>query len=221
MVKSGRAFLPLLVAVLSYQVLFAQIGVSGSYKWMQAPDWSDYFDGELGTNPYPQPSWNFGVDYWFRLKNKRVEFLPEVSYEKHKYLFGNGWVRSTFYSLAFNVNLYPFDFDGDCNCPTWSKDGDFFSKGFFIQVSPGLSWLTNQFTNKPISVNNDEGFVFFIGAGVGFDIGVSDVLTVSPMARFSYAPSVEWWNSSGGIRSSVFLTGVGVRLGFRLDELRQ
>ena len=214
----AQNLMALSIIILNSQLLFGQFGAKASYLSMNAPNWGDYYKGELGENPYPQAGWKFGFDYWFRLKNIRVEFLSEASYGKHEYLFDQGWVRSNFYSLALNVNLYPFDLAGDCDCPTWSKDGDFFSKGFFIQASPGLSLLTNKFTKEPISINNDEGFAFFIGAGVGLDIGLSDVFTITPLASISYAPAVEWWDTTGGIRSSIVLTGVGVRLGFTLDE---
>ncbi len=219
MVKLSKAVLPLILAFFWGSVLSAQIGLSSSYKWMQAPNWGDYYQNELGNNPYPLAGWDFGIDYWFRLKSKRVEFLPEASFIKQDYFFGDGWSKYRFYNLALNVNLYPFDFDGDCNCPTWSKDGSFFSKGFFIQLSPGISWLKNEFKNEPLILINDERVAFFIRAGIGLDIGVTDFLTVSPLARFSFAPGVDWPSPVESIRSSIFQTEIGVRLGFRLEEL--
>jgi len=219
MVKPSKAILPLILAVFWGQLLSAQIGLSISYKWMQAPNWGDYHKNELGDNPYPLADWNFGIDYCFRLKNKRVEFLPEASFVKQEYFFDNGWAKYSFYNLALNVNLYPFDFDGDCNCPTWSKDGDSFSKGFFIQLSPGISWLKNDFKNGPLILIIDDRFAFFIRAGIGLDIGVTDFLTISPIARFSFTPGVDWPAPVKSLRSSIFQTELGVRLGFRLEEL--
>lgn len=219
MVKSTRFLLPLFLVFLSSELLFGQFGVTILHKWMNAPNWGDYFENPTGKNPYPVQTRAFGFDYWFRAKNKRVEFTPEVSYEKYEHRFDRGSVKHTFYNFGFNVNIYPFDFEGDCDCPTWSKQGDFFSKGFFIQLSPGVSLLQNEYSDSHSDSNNENAIVVFFGIGAGLDIGLSDFLTVTPLVRLNYAPSVSWPGFHPQNReSSILQTAVGIRLGLRLDQ---
>ena len=54
--------------------LSAQFGVNAGYRTNSADGWENYFRGQDFLNS----GFKVGVDYWFRLKNRRVEFTPEV-----------------------------------------------------------------------------------------------------------------------------------------------
>lgn len=150
----------------------AQLAVKASANFPQTR-WSgvegpaeDSFDWEVGNE--------FALGYWFRLKNKRIEFIPTVYYAGTS----AGELDLQELGAAFNVNIYPFDFGGDCDCPTFGKQGPKLEKGFFIQLTPG--YARYQLESPVADFESSGGFTF--GAGVGLDIGVTNFLTISPIA---------------------------------------
>lgn len=229
----------LLTFFLITNLAFAQFGITGRYHFNKAPDWVPIGETD-SSNPYQflGDGWSVGIDYWVRLKNYRVEFLPELNVAQFKSepnakIPGVESFSNQFYSFFLNTNFYLFDFLGDCNCPTFSKQGQLLKKGFFVQLSPGISYLQNK-----VSINQ-EAAIFFdksyassdwavnIGAGVGLDIGLSDFVTITPIIGLRYFPVAKWdkLHTYSGIleeqthieESSIWQLSAGARLGFRLD----
>lgn len=221
----------------------AQIGFSGSYTKIAAPDWETLFNGSdryaFGPDFQFKPSYQLGVDYWFRLKTYRVEFFPTLSYAQFKQTQAvvnaadlEGQFKLSAFGLAWHTNIYPFDFEGDCHCPTWSKQNPFFKKGFFFQVSPGVMYSQNsvvEATGEPNTYEHTH-VAFNLGLGVGLDIGLSDFLTITPYARFKRHFGVRWEGlnerlpggtaaADAGLNESVVnQLEAGLRLGIRWTE---
>ncbi len=208
---------------------------------MTAKGWNNNIEafnsinGETQTNL--DKGLSFGIDYWFRLKNKRIEFTPEFNYVR----FSETWsttestvaeISAQFFSLYANTNIYLFDLGNDCNCPTFDKDGDILKKGFFFQISPGVSYVSNKFSNKVTNEDSDTNAIApSIGLGVGLDIGLSKFLTVTPIITYRQHFNVNWENMHDLLESDQTLTGeddqteasmfsFGIRIGMRFDELK-
>lgn len=234
-------FSGLLFFVLS-STLSAQYGINLGYKTFSAPGWENSIDrisSDNGEVQQPLSSGlSFGIDYWFRLKNKRIEFLPELNYSRFAQTWSNnesatGKISSTFYSLYLNTNFYIFDLAGDCDCPTFSKDGDIMKKGFFVQVSPGLSLVQNKYDDLVEQEQKSaSAFTPSIGIGAGLDIGLSDFLTITPIVSYRYHFGVEWsdfhtyFDSNPPLLASDNTTGIstisfGLHATIRLDELNR
>ena len=207
--------------------LFGQAGISTSYQNVNPKLWKSW----TGQQNLFDDSYEFGIDYWFRLKNYRVEFTPQVyhyrwSTETPNYV---GYrLRST--GFAANTNLYIFDFIGDCDCPTFSKDGTFISKGFHLSLAPVVEYLSlENFTDIAGEGTEDKMVVYGIKVGAGLDIGINDLLTLTPFVRYKYMPSVDWEglaainideNAEYETANLGFLQ-FGVRLGLRPDYVRE
>ena len=116
----------------------AQFGVSFGYQSSDAPDWTfpNSVFQETGGFESPGEMYSIGIDYWFRLKNRRIEFLPELNYSwsESDFLISGNTIRTQFFSFFFNTNVYFLDLASDCDCPTFSKQNDFFKKGLFFQL---------------------------------------------------------------------------------------
>lgn len=211
--------------------VFAQFGITSRYQINEAKDWKITYADQttekiLGDAPA------IGVDYWFRLKNYRVEFLPELSFSNYNNKFQifeniSREVNINTYNLFLNTNFYVFDFLGDCDCPTWSKQGSFAQKGFFLQVSPGVSYFQQEVkTERPASFESNA-LALSLGVGMGLDIGITDLITFTPMVGARYFPKVEWASLDqfdDGLlikiknpESSISQLYAGARLGFRFD----
>ncbi len=199
-----------------------QIGFSGAYKTFTADSWDDYFRSEFAENPGSATGYAAAVNYWFRLKNRRIEFLPELSYERFENMAGTSNFEHRILGFYFNTNIYPFDFESDCDCPTWSKTGNFFTKGFFIQVSPGIWQLHNRYETD--QQYEDENLTWAIGGGAGLDLGISDFLTVTPMVKMYYSPDNTWNNLPGfsseavAVSSNIRQLYAGLKIGFRWQQ---
>lgn len=225
-------FLALLFSFVMTGQATAQIGFNGSYRFNKANDWV------LSAGSSPQiellgegPA--FGVDYWFRLKNYRIEFLPELNIGLYKADLGqNITTKVGLASLFFNTHFYLFDMKGDCDCPTFSKQGPKLEKGFYLELSPGLSWIHKKVVDaegsEPEALQH-KSFSPSIGIGAGLDIGISDLVTVTPHIGYRYYPSVAWSGLSGitslfeetytlsSETTAISQLYAGLRLGLRLD----
>jgi len=208
--------------------LQAQFGVNGKYLF-PGDNWQvTGLPGQEETGDLFNKGWSAGLDFWFRLKNKRVEFLPELNYAQLSSpveALPNSEAR--IYSFFFNTNFYFWDFTGDCDCPTFSKQGPTLEKGLFIQISPGISYWDVIHGNELIQLK-DQAFAFSIGGGVGFDLGITDLITLTPMANVRYFPKVDLEGIAVSVNdinfnllsrgsASPLIWSAGLRLGFRLD----
>ena len=213
--------------------LFGQFGLNGGYNFNDANNWKITNGDNVNDviHDFYGNGLSFGLDYWFRLPNHRVEFTPEINYQSNQsnYFYDplNFDLNSTMISLFANTNFYIFDFKGDCNCPTFSKRGPELQKGFFVRISPGISYFNNKLDSEGASVHN-QAFTFNIGAGAGIDFGVSDLLTITPVAMLRHYPAIDWKDISTidvGIKEwdypkdETTLTQIylGLRIGMRFD----
>ncbi|MBI5913880.1 MAG: hypothetical protein HY842_00755 [Bacteroidetes bacterium] len=194
---------------------FSQVGIVGGYKTFHADGWNDLFAAGLNDTPYPMPGWQIGVDYWFRLKKRRIEFAPEASVAFFKKTFQEGKVEHRQAGLHFNTDVYIFDLAGDCNCPTFSKDGNVFGKGFFLEVSPGVVFLSNKNTTYD-DPGTAEEFAFGGSVGAGLDLGFSNVFTITPIARYHYYPNLTWYEALTTESLTTDLTQLFLGLRFRV-----
>lgn len=221
-----RYFISILLGVLFFGNINAQVGIKGGYRTFSNDDWetklSEAFNDEFST----ATGWSVGINYWFRLKKRRIEFTPEITIGEFQETTSTGFDRKhNFQSFHFNTNIYLFDLAEDCDCPVWSKDGSFLTKGFFVQLSPGISRMTNSLGGE-LLYGEDTNFHFEFGIGGGIDFGVSDFLTITPMVKFFYSPNTEWNELAApdgtpslrleGIGQQLF---AGIKFSFRFDEL--
>ncbi|MEM9847090.1 MAG: hypothetical protein AAF847_04320 [Bacteroidota bacterium] len=179
----------------------AQIGITAGYTSMEAPDWEFEFQQEFGLNNQLFVSGSrIGINYWLRLKKVRVEFFPSLEYANYGTQIGNDASANQadfdadLIGIFLHTRIYPFDFINDCNCPTFSKQNEAFKKGFFLMLSPGVEAMQigvrRRVGNEITGQLKAEGKPTF-GGGVGFDIGVSDFLTLTPLVNARYTPNVD------------------------------
>ena len=240
-----QIFLILFVA-LSFQ-LQAQIGISASFLNQDVPEWELIAIEEYGNeaeNKFLNSGFEVGFDYWFRFKNFRVEFFPTVSYSNVTSKFVNphidlstaeGKYAQNNFGLHLKTNVYPLDFEGDCDCPTWKKDGNVIKKGWFIQLIGGAKAMNNSYQFSGFS-ESQKAIVWEAGIGTGLDIGISEFLTVTPYVNYILTFNSEWMDLEKLASVAVdFPTNddlnvnptdmnrlvFGVRLGFRFDELNK
>lgn len=232
----GIQFLRLSLSLLFLIILLpssdGQFGVRVKYQRSQFSDLEQKISANLNENG---GVWNIGfeagLDYWFRLNKQRIEFMPEVSIGRSVSTFSKATLidaTANFYQFQLHTHIYPMDFRDNCNCPTFSRQGAGFEKGFFIHITPGLMYqqATFNFDDRAIKKAVEPKFdqtVFKFGAGAGVDIGFSDLFTLTPIVSYYMATPLkyEFIGEDGEIliSSSTIPTILqfSLRLGFRPD----
>lgn len=213
-----------LVFSISFLTSYSQVGIHMRYQNLDVVPWEEVskVDG-LFSNTL-----EFGVDYWFRLKNYRIEFMPELYFGNAKNEQAGSSYSFRNLGLAANTNFYVFDFIGDCQCPTFSKQGTFLTKGFFLSVAP-LAELQFKKAGGPANEEAVENQSFHFGGslGAGVDIGLTDLITLTPYVRYKLILNADWENLGLYVadfsQSNPYLQNnleFGIRLGFRPDYVR-
>ncbi len=201
-----RAIMISLLLMSLITVCDAQIAISGRFV-SNSVSIPGGFSGEETT--FTSGGFEAGVGYWFRLQEKRLEFTPEISYG------ASSFDQFDITTIGFNWNalIYPLDFHSDCNaCPTFSKEGGLIKKGFYWLVSPGLIFANSDFDS---TLESESNLTYRIGLGAGLDIGVTNLLTVSPFAMYNITGNaIDFQGESSGINQ----VHVGVRLTLRYDK---
>jgi len=228
------------IAITSFFILFqisanAQFGITIKQNLNSFPIWEDRATAALRSDVDLFPlGQEYGFDYWIRLKNKRIEFLPQLAVSTFRTKlngasFLDGYILNRAH-LNLNTNIYFLDFNSDCDCPTFSKQGNFFTKGFFLQISPGLVYnreLINYIVDDP-DFDLKTNLSYKIGVALGLDIGLTDLFTITPIVGINYYPSVDWESfdllhydativSPTSNKTTVRELQFGIRLGFRPD----
>lgn len=174
-----------------------QFGISAKYNNNSYKEWNNTVADQFSDPNFFSSSLEFGLNYWLRLKNRRIEFLPEITYSKSETTDLSNFVdleshSLTSYGFNLNVQVYPLDFEGDCDCPTWSKDGNLIDKGFYWLLSPG--YYQGKLATQSSSINTDEITIsgLKLGVGAGLDIGLNDLITISPFAMYQLYFGNDW-----------------------------
>jgi hypothetical protein len=175
----------LLFALFCTFSLQAQFGVQLSANFNQASDVFVPGIGEVESDRFDVGK-EIALNYWFRLPKQRIEFLPTLFYATANIEGTKTGLKE--YGAQLKVNIYPFDFLGDCDCPTFGKQGPQLQKGLFLQLAGGYSLYHSEAFVATPSFENGSGLT--IGGGIGLDVGLSNLVTLTPIAgiRFGTSP---------------------------------
>lgn len=166
-----------------------------------------------------QQGFQAGLEYYFRLKSNRVEFHPMLSYRRS---FEKDLTLGYYSSIDFdfNTSIYLFDFEGDCNCPTFSKQGTLVKKGFFFELQPGFGYQTIFVTES--DGGKSSNMVLKLGLAAGLDIGLSDQYTLTPFVSATRTFSGEWDvlkpYIDDGKMNAFLVYGFGIRFSHSSEE---
>jgi len=213
--------LVLLAFIFIPTISFSQFGVNLRYQYSH--------NDTLDFAKISQSGMQASLEYHFRLRQKRLEFHPGIGYRT---TFNQADQTGYFSSIDFDfsTSIYPFDFAGDCHCPTFSKDGELFKKGFFLEAIPGIGFQglkrlrsdPDDPANLPIKSKN---LVFKLGGAAGLDIGLSDQFTMTPMFSATLLSNEKWeglhLDGTPGNLDEFIYFGAGVRFTYNSDERRK
>ena len=191
-----KKVISLLLAFIWVSPIWSQIGVrikynnNANFDGISSNVGNFFYDTKLYDHGY-----ELGLDYWLRLKDYRIEFLPEIygAYSSTAIADTENDVATMLrVGFNFNTHFYVLDFKEDCDCPTFSKEGPGINKGFFLHLSPGIMYETLQMDISGQSANEANYLHFKLGGGVGLDLGISDFLTITPIYTLNFVTGGDW-----------------------------
>ncbi|MGB3798468.1 MAG: hypothetical protein WA952_01565 [Lewinella sp.] len=198
-------------------VVCGQVGVTGFYNFNDARAVGDGVDPNAENDLMYGNGPEIALNYWFRLPKNRIEFQPTVYYTQAG---DTGWREAGF---QFKTNIYVFDLGTDCDCPTFGKQGPQLEKGFYLQLSPGVS---RHWADLPIE-NGSGRTAFTLGAGVGIDFGISNLITLTPIAAIRHTVTdftgLTFTDLDGealDVRGKLTAFQLGLQATFRFDKKR-
>lgn len=206
----------------------AQFGLDVNYGIHNYRDWDNSLSEIVTENDKIfNNGLRVGLDYSFRPIKKRMEMTIGASYGTQSSEYGVQDLKLNFkmndIRIEIKNNFYIYDFEEDCNCPTFNKSGETFKKGFFFQTILGASLQQHSLERVGTDSFEDDNISFIFGGGVGFDIGISSFLTITPYLNYQFGLnnklivlqelSSENLDYSTTHRSFNF----GIRFGFRRD----
>lgn len=217
----------------------AQTGVHVITGWQNYQSWkaiADESEIEWRAQP-PATYYGFALDYWFRLENLRIEFLPSLEYTRtytdksnhiNTQLENWHWQRM---SVHWNTNFYLLEMQDDCTCPSFSKQGNFIENAFFVSLGLGATYYSGAISGHYDGMSELKQFAPVLSLGTGLDFGLSDFLTITPYYKWQYTPSVTWENLSNHMGSGNTMAlfnetsakhhTIGIRVGMRWDAINK
>lgn len=186
-----RQIVLIVFIVLGFQLTQAQFGVRMKYGSLSPESLPVMIELYEWPDQRSLTAFEIGLEYWWKPMERRLEIMPELAYGWHETLqavstaaFSSASSYSA--SVLVNVRAYPMDFNSDCDCPTFSKDGNFFTKGFYVELGPGIHYTKHEGINPqmPLIDQSSSNTSWRVHAGVGLDIGLSNLITLNPF--FSY-----------------------------------
>lgn len=230
--KFSFKIIGILIIIFSSIQMYGQFGVRLKYDNNTYSNIEKVLNNEFKTDAKAfKPGFEVGVDYWFRLKKQRVEFMPELAYSYATTTInpnkGLDNVHMSGIHFNFHTQFYALDLEGDCNCPTFSKEGASINKGLFFHFTPGIGYYTagaKTNGNAAIRYGESKKIIFRAGVGVGLDLGVTDMLTITPIISYYFHSKFAWDNMPSS-QTDIMLSAADnqkllqftVRLGFRPD----
>jgi hypothetical protein len=232
-IQHSKAFIATILVIAVGIYADAQIGLRLKYNLNDFETWNNDLVKRFSTDKTLfSTGYETGIDYWFRLKKYRIEFLPEVSFALASTKFENPFIgRFEFKALyfQFNTQIYFLDFKGDCDCPTFSKQGSTIKKGLFVHITPGFSSFKASgkpnpiLSSIPIVKGEAEGWNYKLGVGIGQDFGWNNLITITPILSYNILDPLVWDKLSFGngtyeeSKTSQKQWQVTIRIGYRHD----
>jgi hypothetical protein len=169
-----------------------QIGISSGGTLNRAEGWVITDLNNNLKNNLPGNSFFLSLTYEFSIQKYRIAIVPEVGGALFKNEIADlGTFTNKTYRFQLNTHIYFLDFRGDCDCPTFSKKGSPLKKGLFLNVAPGISYFAN--TVNPLTSPTTDYFIKpNIGAGLGYDIGLTKNITLTTFTNAYFFPKLTW-----------------------------
>jgi hypothetical protein len=174
---------------------FSQLDLSLQYQRPTFGDW-DQVINEVYRDDVKFFANGFGLGAGYRIYpwEFRLGFTPEASVlffsDQRENNFYNANYQLIQLSLAVPLQIFPFDFYGDCNCPTFGKQNDFLQKAVYFKLIPEIAYQMMTYESENTVNTNNLSYLF--GAGIGLNIALNQMITIAPEISYHTILNENW-----------------------------
>jgi len=188
-------------------LLFISFLTSGAQKVLAQADLlidfgqARFTEWEETVNAYYQQDHHFlgnsaGIGLAYRIYpwDIRMALVPQLGFSVYRSAVNNNSIIAKYellqLGLQLDLQVFPFDIYGDCNCPSFGRQNDFFQKAFYLRLLPGIAFqMKNAVMEEDI---NDTGLIFSLGAGAGLNVALNELITLAPELSYHYLFNEKW-----------------------------
>ena len=172
-----------------------QIDLSLNYQRPHFTDWDQVVNERYqdDTHLFSQV---FGatVAYRYYPFDFRLGFTPEIGIsfiqEDRASVFYQANYQLMQFQLGVPIQIFPFDFYGDCNCPTFGKQNDFLQKAVYFKFIPAVSFDRLSYGDGTWIRTTDLSWS--IGGAIGLNFAINDRITIAPEFGYHELLGHEW-----------------------------
>jgi len=178
---------------------FSQIGLDFIGNKNTYKGWNDVlYEKAVKDSEIFSKSYGGGINYWFSLKDFRVEFTPGVYYLYSDFILDETEAGVKYIAheagVEFDINIYIFDFIRKSykrDCPSFSDGSNWLKKSFFLQASPKLFGAQRSLINSDNDIRhlNIGGKFDF---GIGLEIPVTRHFVLAPIVKYGFGIGNNW-----------------------------
>ncbi len=173
----------------------SQISFKASYSYATHANVTDIVVENGGESGFLANNFKINAGYQIKIPETSMSFIPGLSSRYSRSNFGYVDYNMISVGLELPFKFFPFNMEGDCNCPDFSLRNKFFEKHFFLQVNSGLfyNFLKSQFNeNVQNAVRKENNLSVFVGAGAGISFRFGKNFIISPALNYLYFFNDQW-----------------------------
>lgn len=175
--------------------LHSQLSFKLSYSFAQHSEVTDLILANGGEKGFLGHNFKFNTAYQLKIPETSMSFLPGLSLKYSNTDFSFADYRMISAGIEVPFKFFPFNMEGECNCPDFSVRNKFFEKHFFLLVNDGVfyNFYRSEFDDNVVSpVNNIQNFSFMLGAGMGIAIPFGKNIIISPSINYLHFFNDQW-----------------------------
>jgi len=176
-------------------ISFAQLegGLSGTYFTQTLPEWETVVFGFRSNERLLKSGYGQAIDLKIAgFENYRIQFHLNAGTNNATTSLEDRAFKLRKNDIGLSGKIFFLSLEADCDCPTFSREAGLLEKGLFAEFLTGASFFQAEMTNDNSIISEDNGVTFKIGFGLGVEIGITDLVTISPFVRYQRYFNAEW-----------------------------
>jgi hypothetical protein len=137
-------------------------------------------------------NYNLGIGYQYVFEGTGMSLIPGIVYSFSKTNVGNANLKLNKLSFELPFKFFPFNMEGDCNCPDFSMRNKFFEKHFFILINSGVNYSFKN--NSAVENSSIKDISYTTGIGAGITIPLFKNIILSPGINYKGIFNDKWNN---------------------------
>lgn len=186
-----RSLLSFLVCIVLFSgVSHAQLGIKFSYSMAGNNQANEILNNNYEGYKLYRNNWTGGIGYQHIFYGTGVSVIPGFTFTMATTDIPLGLFELTRIGFEAPVKIFPFNIDGDCDCPNFSMRNKFFEDNFFIMINSGINYNMKKHTTDTGSDFNNLNFK--AGLGGGFALPLTKGLILSPSVSYNLFFGDRW-----------------------------